>query len=163
MKNGVFAICGGKLSYRYSAIAVFLLVFLITSCIHSTPAIADLTRFQNGNFDDGFSGWNGNLFLFGDIDPALDPHFTLAAQGVQIGNDDFEFAVSLYQDFQMSSVSSATNKILLNFWLQWMPVDSGQALDIVATLFEYDPLSQQFGASLKSFVRHHDVGSLGRN
>jgi hypothetical protein len=148
MNNSVFAVPGGKLSYKCSAIAVFLVVFLMLSCIHSTPALADLTGFLNGNFNDGFSGWSANLIFSGNVDPASDSHFNLTAQGAQIGNDDFEFIATLYQDFQMSSLTSSNNKIFLNFWLQWSPIDSGQTPEIVATLSDYDPVSHQNSSGL---------------
>jgi hypothetical protein len=145
MKNSVFMICGGKMLYRYSAIAVFLLVFLITSCIHSTPVFADLSGFQNGNFASGFTGWGGYLFSVGNVDPNTDPHFSLTAQGAQIGNDDFDTVAILYQDFQMASLASSNNTTNLNYWLQWSPTIAEPMLNVSAFLAEYDPITHETG------------------
>ena len=125
---------------------IVMLTLMLTLSISSGQAFAAL--FQNGDFSNGFAGWSGELTFSGEVDPSTDPHFIPTAQGIQIGNDDFEFFASVYQDFQMASLASPNNNILLSLWLQWSPIDSGQTRDMFATLYEYDPLSQQYGASL---------------
>jgi hypothetical protein len=140
MRNRKITVSDGK---KNISILVYLMTLICTFFLTSSPASADLAGFQNGNFSNGFTGWSGQLFSTGSVDPGADSHFVLTAQGAQLCNDDNDLMVILYQDFQVGPLNSGNNKLFLNFWLQWSPTVDEQVLNISVLLSEYDPLTNQ--------------------
>ncbi len=107
-------------------LVVCMLTFLLEFWL-GTLNVANATLFQNGSFDTDFRGWHGDLISSGIVNPNSDSHFSIVdgpQNRAQIANDDTDWLASLYQDFDMESLSAPGNTIDMSFWIQWVPTDS---------------------------------------
>jgi hypothetical protein len=147
MKSSVLTMAGWSKQRKLHWKCFVLLAFILTFNISSGQALAAPSDLKNGNFTNGFSGWSGQLFSSGTVDPGSDSHFSLTTPGAQIQNDDNDFMVILYQDFQIAPLSSIDSRIYLNFWLQWSPSADEQIGNLGATISSYNPDTQQIGES----------------
>ena len=88
-------------------------LFVVMACAGAVNAAS----LQNGDFSSGFANWNG--LLLGAPAPTDPPNFTIDNGRAVLANDDINWAVSLYQDFQLNAGSP-----VLSFQLQWSPTTS---------------------------------------
>ncbi len=98
-----------------------LLLLFSSAAIKAAP-------FQNGDFSSGnFTGWQGDLFDAGIVNPDTDIHYSVvgANKVAQIQNDDVDWIASLFQDFTMEALAPGET-MDISFWIQWSPTDSGQ-------------------------------------
>lgn len=99
--------------------------------------VAQATSFTNGSFDSDFSGWSGSFVdPFAVVAPDVSPsQFSLVGVNntAQIQNNDNDWIVTLFQSFNVDSLSNPANKLNLSFHIKWLPTESG-ADSVSATL-----------------------------
>lgn len=109
------------------AICVGFLFFGGVTQVFATP-------FQNGDFESGFNSWWGELVStdsnFNNVyDSDLDPddygnNFSIVDSNkkAELTNDDTYWQVSLYQDFEIETISPGWS-MYISFWIYWDPTD----------------------------------------
>lgn len=130
--------------------AVVVAITLFVSFLLPVAARADLAPFVNGDFSGGFTGWSGLLLpLSGSVNPSTDSHFSLAVgQGAQIANDDSDYMVLLFQDFQVASLSPGYDGMKVGFDLQWVSTGGDSLSSVSAILYQCDPDTLQLSSPM---------------
>lgn len=127
--------------YRFKQLVISLVMVVICNVF---GGVAQATPFTNGSFTSDFSGWSGSFVdPFTLVDLGANPsQFSLvgSSSAAQLRNNDTDWIVTLFQDFNVDSLANPANKLNLSFSIKWLPTDSG-ADGISATLGGIDLLA----------------------